>query len=130
VSSTWQAGHGTPQAVQAALRKPTSNGALCAMSTRPRAKLRNPGRTAVIGGAWATMALLMPVSTAISGGMARPGLTSAVNSSRTRPPLILTAPISVMLDSSGDHPVVSTSTTVKSIPSNAVAVRRLITMSP
>ena len=60
------------------------------------------------------MASVMPVRVTMSGGISRPGLTRAANSPRTSPPLSRTAPISVMPSASGDHPVVSTSTTTKS----------------
>ena len=73
VSTTRSGGHGCPAGAQAALRKPTSNGALWATSTVSRAKSRNAGSTAPIGGAAATMRSVMPVSTVINGGMPRPG---------------------------------------------------------
>ena len=56
-------------ASQARRRKPTSNGALWATITVPWAKARNDGSTWRSGGASATIWLVMPVSTAISGGM-------------------------------------------------------------
>ena len=65
------------------------------------------------------MASLIPVSATMSGGMARPGLTSVLNSARIWPPPNRTAPISVMPASSGDQPVVSTSTITNSIASKA-----------
>ena len=46
-----------------------SNGALWATITVFSAKARNAGSTWRNGGASATIALVMPVSTAISGGM-------------------------------------------------------------
>jgi hypothetical protein len=52
-----------PFSAQAALRKPRSNGALWATSTAPRANSRNPGSTAPIRGAAATIIVVMPVST-------------------------------------------------------------------
>ncbi len=91
-----------------------SKGALCAVSTQPRAKARNPGSIAPIGGAWLTIASVIPVSAVMSAGIGCPGLTRAENSIGGRPSPILTAPISVMLASSGSQPVVSTSTITKS----------------
>ena len=114
VSSTGKAGQGTPEVPQAALRKPTSKGALCAVSTQPRANARNIGRTALIGGAWPTIASVMPVSAVMSAGIALPGLTSVQKCDRICPPLTRTAPISVIPASSGSQPVVSTSTMTKS----------------
>jgi hypothetical protein len=55
----------------------------------------------------------MPVRTVMVGGIATPGLTSVEKVPRHSPPRSLTAPISVMAQSSGDPPVVSTSTTTK-----------------
>ena len=96
-----------------------SNGALCAASTAPWAKSRKLASASAAAGAGATIASLIPVSATMSGGMARPGLTSVLNSARIWPPVIRTAPISVMPASSGDQPVVSTLTITKSILSNA-----------
>ena len=103
----------------AAARKLTSNGALCAVSTAPWAKSRKLASAAAGGGAAVTMSSLIPVSATMSGGMARPGLTRVLNSARIWPPLIRTAPISVMPASSGDQPVVSTSTITNSTASKA-----------
>ena len=114
VSSTGKSGQGTPQAPQAALRKPTSNGALCAVSTQPRANARNLGSAAAIGGAWPAIASVIPVSAVMSAGIAPPGLTSVQNSELIRSPATRTAPISVMLAWSGSQPVVSTSTITNS----------------
>ena len=67
-------------------------------------------------GASATIELVMPVSTAMNGGMAVWGLTRVWNSPRTSPPRTLTAPISVIIEpASADPPVVSRSTTQKVI---------------
>ena len=63
VSTEAVAGHAMPFSAQAALRKPRSKGALCATSTAPRANSRNPGSTAPIRGAAATIIEVMPVST-------------------------------------------------------------------
>ena len=57
-----------------------SNGALCAVSTQPRAKARNPGSTAPTAGACRTIASVMPVSAVMSAGIGAPGLISAANS--------------------------------------------------
>ncbi len=96
-----------------------SNGAWCAVSTAPWAKSRKLASAAAGGGAAVTMASLIPVSATMSGGMARPGLTSVLNSARMWPPHSRTAPISVMPASSGDQPVVSTSTITNSIARKA-----------
>ena len=118
VSTTGKPGQGRSQVWHAARRKPTSNGALCAVSTPPCAKARKAGRTRSSGGAAATIASLMPVSVTSRWGIALPGLTSDENCPSWRPALTLTAPISVIRASSGDQPVVSTSTMMKSISSN------------
>jgi len=62
-----------------------SKGALCAVSTQPRAKARNPGSIAPIGGAWLTIASVMPVRAVMSAGIGRPGLIRAENSTGGRP---------------------------------------------
>ncbi len=103
----------------AAARKLTSNGALCAVSTAPWAKSRKLATAAAGRGAAVIISSVIPVRSTMSGGMARPGLTRVLNSARIWPPLIRTAPISVMPASSGDQPVVSTSTTTNSIASKA-----------
>jgi hypothetical protein len=119
VSSTGPAGPGRPALAPAAVRKLISNGALCAVSTAPWAKSRKLASAAAGGGAAAIILSVIPVSASMSGGMARPGLTRVLNSARICPPLIRTAPISVMPASSGDQPVVSTSTITNSSASNA-----------
>ena len=114
VSTTGEPASAARVPAHAAVRKPTSNGALCAVSTQPRAKARKPGSTAAGRRRAATMASLMPVSAAMSAGIAPPGLTRAANSPRIRPPL---HPDRADLGDprpSGDQPVVSTSTTTKS----------------
>ena len=63
-----------------------------------------------VEGALATIWLVMPVSTAISGGMWAFGLTRVWNSPSTSPPRTLTAPTSVIMSVSAP-PVVSRSTT-------------------
>jgi hypothetical protein len=63
VSTEAAAGHSSPFSAHAALRKPRSNGALCATSTAPRANSRKAGSTAPIRGAAATMLEVIPVST-------------------------------------------------------------------
>ncbi len=114
VSSTGGDGQRSPLLAQAAARKLTSKGALCAVSTQPWTKSRRTGSTAAAGGASATMASLMPVSSAMSAGIAWPGFTRVANSASIRPPRTRTAPISVIPAVSGDQPVVSISTTAKS----------------
>jgi hypothetical protein len=88
-----------------------SNGALCATITQPRANSRNAGSTESIRGDWATIELVMPVSTAMNGGIGSDGFTRVWNSPITSPLRTLTAPISVIPDSPGAPPVVSRSTT-------------------
>ena len=95
-----------------------SNPALWATSTAPRANSRNAGSTASIVGASHTIAVVMPVSATICGGMLRPGSTSVASSPSTAPPRTLTAPISVMASKFSPSPVarppvVSRSTTTK-----------------
>jgi hypothetical protein len=110
VSSTSNFGHGRPCSAAKCLRKPTSNGALCATSTQPCANSRNWGAPADRGAA--TIESVMPVSTAMNAGIAWCGLTRVWNSPRTSPPRTLTAPISVIIEPPwADPPVVSRSTT-------------------
>ncbi len=60
------------------------------------------------------MELVMPVSTAMKGGICACGLTRVWNSPSTSPPRTLTAPISVILaPPCTEAPVVSRSTTQK-----------------
>ena len=73
-----------------------SNRALWATSTAPRANSKNIGSTASMVGASHTIAVVMPVSCTICGGMLRCGSTRVANSPSTTPPRTLTAPISVM----------------------------------
>ncbi len=80
---------------------------------RPLAHSRNAGSTAGRAGAVATMASVIPVSTAMNGGTLHIGLTRVWNSPSRSPPRTLTAPISVIADSAGEPPVVSRSTTTK-----------------
>ena len=121
VSSTAKSGHGSPQDPQAAVRNPRSNRALWAVSTPPWAKRSQAGSTSAGGGAAATIELLIPVRASMSGGTGMAGSTSVENSPSTRPARIRTAPISVIRASSGDQPVVSTSTTTYSSRVRGVA---------
>ena len=89
-----------------------SNGALWATITVPWAKARKAGSTWRSSGASATIALVIPVSTAISGGIFDRGFTRVWNSPSTSPPRTLTAPTSVIMSVSAP-PVVSRSTTQK-----------------
>ena len=73
-----------------------SKPALWATSTAPRENSRNAGNTESILGASHTIAVVMPVSATICGGMLRPGSTSVASSPSTAPPRTLTAPISVI----------------------------------
>jgi len=94
-----------------------SNPALWATSTAPPANSKNIGSTASILGASYTIAVVMPVSRTIWGGMSRCGSTRVANSPSTTPPRTLTAPISVMASGGLPSvlfvrpPVVSRSTT-------------------
>ena len=96
-----------------------SNPALWATRTAPRENSRNAGSTDSMVGALRTMAVVIPVSVTIWGGMARPGSTRVASSPSTSPPRTLTAPISVIAswsfrpgaDSVARPPVVSRSTT-------------------
>ena len=96
-----------------------SNLALWATSTAPRANSRNIGSTAAMVGASHTIAVVMPVSWTICGGMLRCGSTRVANSPSTTPPRTLTAPISVIASATFPStavmrpPVVSRSTTTK-----------------
>ncbi len=71
------------------------------------------GSTDSIRGAGMTMDWLMPVRTVISGGTAMPGLTSVWKVPEQTPPVVFTAPISVMPHDSAEPPVVSRSITQK-----------------
>ena len=73
-----------------------SKPALWATSTAPWANSRNAGRADSMRGASATIAVVMPVSDWMNGGIGRCGLTRVWNSPSTSPPRTLTAPISVM----------------------------------
>ncbi len=97
-----------------------SNGALWATSTQPRANSRKAGSTESIRGDEATIRSVIPVSTAMNGGIGSAGLTSVWNSPTSSPPRTLTAPISVMPESPGAPPVVSRSTTQKVTSRNGV----------
>ena len=113
VSTTSNLGHARPCFSAKWRRKPTSNGALWATRTVPAANSRKAGSAESMGGASTTIELLMPVSTAMKGGISVCGLTSVWNSPSTSPPRTLTAPISVIIDpASAEPPVVSRSTTV------------------
>ena len=93
-----------------------SKPALWATSTAPRANSRNVGSTESMVGALHTIAVVMPVSATICGGMLRPGSTRVASSPSTAPPRTLTAPISVMESWPSPlarPPVVSRSTTTK-----------------
>ena len=135
VSSTSKPGQAHPMPAHAAVRNAKSNGALCAASTLPSANASKPGSTAATGGADVSIWSLIPVSSVIAGGTGVPGLTSEPNSAINVPPCTRTAPISVMAASSGAHPVVSTSTTVKSrsasgtdrMPGTGIATSAMIT---
>ncbi len=113
VSSTSNRGQARPCSRLKCWRKPTSNGALWATSTVPAANSRNAGSADSIDGASLTMALVMPVRTAMNGGISARGLTRVWNSPSTSPERTLTAPISVIIEPpAAEPPVVSRSTTV------------------
>ena len=101
-----------------------SNPALWATSTAPPANSKNIGSTASMVGASHTIAVVMPVSCTICGGMLRCGSTRVANSPSTTPPRTLTAPISVMASGTVPSlpvvrpPVVSRSTTTKVVSRN------------
>ena len=84
---------------------------MCATHTASCANSRKLGSTDSIGGAGATIASVMPVSTVMYGGIGPPGFTRVANSPSSSPLRIFTAPISVMPRPSGAPPVVSRSTT-------------------
>ena len=88
--------------------------ARCGRPGRCRPRTRGtPAAPSRSDGASTTIELLMPVSTAMNGGISVCGLTSVWNSPSTSPPRTLTAPISVIIDpASAEPPVVSRSTTV------------------
>ncbi len=127
---TWGRGQGISQRCAAARRNPTSNPALWATSTAPWSKpanSRNIGSTASMAGASHTIAVVMPVSCTIWGGMLRCGSTRVANSPSTTPPRTLTAPISVMASHGAPPallvrpPVVSRSTTTKVVSRKGVS---------
>ena len=97
-----------------------SKPALWATSTAPRANSRNAGSADSMRGASATIAVVMPVSDWMNGGIGRCGLTRVWNSPSTSPPRTLTAPISVIAESAGLPPVVSRSTTTNVTSASAV----------
>ena len=114
-----------------------SNPALCATNTESRANSRNIGSTTSIVGASHTIAVVMPVSWTIWGGMLRCGSTRVANSPSTTPPRTLTAPISVMASGTAPSallvrpPVVSRSTTTKVVSrSDTSSVANPEPMSP
>ena len=118
VHSTGGFGQAMSHCAAADFRKPMSKPALCATSTAPRQNSRNIGSTASIAGASCTIAVVIPVSRTIWGGMSRRGSTSVANSPRITPPRTLTAPISVIASHGppaapgrARPPVVSRSTT-------------------
>ncbi len=94
-----------------AFRNEKSNRALWATNTAPRQNSRNAGRISSIGGSAATERSSMPVRWVMNGGIGISGLTSAWNDPMRSPARYLTAPTSVILQSAGEPPVVSRSTT-------------------
>ncbi|CAG7463325.1 hypothetical protein PICSAR35_04561 [Mycobacterium avium subsp. paratuberculosis] len=130
VHSTRGRGQAMSHCCAAARRNPTSKPALWATSTAPRSKpanSRNIGSTASMAGASDTIAVVMPVSRMIWGGMLRCGSTRVANSPSTTPPRTLTAPISVMASGAVSSvlvlrpPVVSRSTTTKVVSRSATS---------
>src|SRR3954470_8900486 len=104
-----------------ALRKPTSNEALWATITAPRANSRNEGMTVARDGAPATDRSLIPVRWVMAGGIGRSGSTSVWNDATRSAPSNRTAPISVIASSTGEPPVVSRSTTTNETSSSGIA---------
>ena len=78
------------------------------------------GSTVSMRGARTTIDSVMPVSTVMVGGIARPGLTRVWKVPSTSPPRTLTAPTSVMVSEPGDPPVVSRSTTTNVVSTSGV----------
>ena len=72
-------------------------------------------------GAPISIAVVIPVSSTMYGGIDRPGSTSVANSPTTSPPRTFTAPISVIASVSALPPVVSRSTTTKVVSCNGVS---------
>jgi hypothetical protein len=66
------------------------------------------------------MASVIPVSTAMNGGIDVDGRTRVWNSPSTSPPRTFTAPISVISQAVADPPVVSRSTTTKVVSRNGL----------
>ena len=89
--------------------KLVSKSALCATITQSFEKSRNSGRTVSIPGALITIPSFIPVSCSILNGIGSFGFTKAENLSIILPSLTFTAPISIILFSSGLKPVVSKS---------------------
>ena len=115
--SRYTGSNGMPARRQAALMKPVSKSALCAMIGRPPAKSRNWRMASASSGALATSASVMPVRRVISAGMGMCGLTNVSNSALISPPEKSTAPISVMRFVSRCRPVVSMSKAMNSVSS-------------
>ena len=98
VSSTSNRGHGRPAGGRSAggSRRRTAR---CGPPGRSRPRTRGtPAAPDSIGGASATIVLVMPVRTAMNAGISVCGLTSVWNSPSTSPPRTLTAPISVIIE--------------------------------
>ena len=93
------------------IMKLVSNSALCATITAPSQNSRNLGRISSILGAFITIWSLMCVSVSILNGIGISGLTNVENLSTISPLHTLTAPISIILSTSAENPVVSRSNT-------------------
>ena len=115
VHSTGGRGHGMSARSAAAPKEPDVEAGVVRDEHRAAGELQE--RRQHRRDAWAhrsTIAVVMPVSGTICGGMARPGSTRVANSPSTSPPRTLTAPISVMASRPSPlarPPVVSRSTT-------------------
>ena len=88
-----------------------SNEALWATITAPSLNSRNFGSTVSMSGASRTMLSLMPVRFSIRNGIGTFGLTKVENLSTIAPFSTRTAPISMILLTTGENPVVSISNT-------------------
>ena len=103
-----------------AARNPRSKSTLCPTMGSPPTKDSSPPATFENGGAASTSAWLMPVYRLMKAPSSRFGFTSEWKVSRVSVPLNLTAPISMISSSSGESPVVSTSSATHSSSSGWV----------
>ncbi len=78
----------------------------------------------------AHIAVVIPVSSTMYGGIARPGSTRVPSSPSTSPPRTFTAPISVIASDSELPPVVSRSTTTKVVSRRGVSSSSKVSWRP